>query len=237
MWNQTISRKLSRAVSVLFAVLLLLCSVTSVWARYTLVTTGSAFDTKFELTTVTSADGSFVVDDKTGQTSNPLWGAADGESGAVDTSKVEEYSLSKLQNVTFSIYNNTEQAMLVTFDFVICLKNNFSGSIGFSITNTANSGVVSGSFVASGGGGTNIQMTKGSRAYKLDQWPMYYWSATVNPKTLLGDTEQMRAGFVVPAGQTAVYAVTCDYNGADASRFGAYACYSSVKISAVPYAE
>lgn len=222
---------------------LLLGAVSGVSARYVTETSGAAFKTVFALNKILT--NTFVVDpDKEpdpdgGQTSDLLYGA-EGEDGTIDETKINEYTLGQLSDVEFSVRNDTDQPMLVTFDFCVCLNDTFRGTSTFVITSGKNSqNSVSGTFVFdTPSDSTQVQLSKGSLAYTKKVWfitlSYYYYTANINPQSLQGDSDAVVNGFVLQPGESDSYTITCTYDGVTGSD-SLYACYSSIRIHATPY--
>ena len=96
----------------LFFVFMCILSTTPTFSKYTGNSQGILWNTKFvgfgDIAT------EFTITEPKHQVSDKLWGASNNENDDLSTNN-SNYTMSALDNVVFSVYNKTEQNMLIKF--------------------------------------------------------------------------------------------------------------------------
>lgn len=230
----------------------------NVSAKYVLDSTGTAWQLIFSAFEIVT--DAFVINNENGQTSEKLWGAM-ADDGS--TSYKEDYTLGKLSNVEFSVLNNTDKQMLITFEMTVCIADykviswfgdtdlgNSAHYMDFVIKNTSltENNSLEGEFVKKGAAGhdnslANVELEKdeSEKAYSntiiIVKYDYYYYNGVANPQNILiADAEKaiLSEAFVIDPGETFSYNMSTTYRSPTGSDSVA-STYASIKMIAVPY--
>lgn len=204
--------------------------------RYNNTVYGVAWDIYFSNKTIDTdtfhiSNDSFVkVDPETGEenildkiSSENLWGAKGNITDWEDSNQRSPYKVGNLSNTEFSLKNNSNNNLLVTFKIAVCAPDAILGDndiikIPFTITNINTNASIKGSLTnGTLSDSTFVSLIKGEHLYTATSkvlglfsrdYDYYEYTGLVNPasiKEISAPTASNLEGFVIPADSNITY--------------------------------